>query len=251
MRPHSDVWGHFTVVEWKDGCKVRVECKYCRQQYVPNVTKLKRHLHNIHPPAVGGPDSVLYDEEDVQYPTEAEFPPSSLSSRSSCSSQASDVSSTRGKKRTILEFVDRPWRQEEQAAAQKLHALACVLNCDSYNSMSKPHMQEFLRALRPQYKPPSDKTLHDILDTIDREISEQVPQMHRNGQSGLYHLSHLSQVMITLSSVQMVYLALDSWTDPSGLPVCGVAIGNSVGPVCICLSLSFTPLSFYRHSCWI
>lgn len=74
------------------------------------------------------------------------------------------------RKRKLSEFLERPWRADEQDRAAKQEAFFMVMSGLPYCTVVKPTFVEFLRQLRPGFAPLTVRQLHDEIDKIHLEV---------------------------------------------------------------------------------
>ena len=215
MRPASHVWDGFDVTQRDTAGKPRrATCRRCGVERAANSTKMAAHALRCASQPSDRDQPVEDDELESSQDSQASFAvsedlledvrqddnmstisdamasvgPSSSSSSSPTFPKRSVlacVSSVlflpvlhRLGKRTLSEYLDRKWTEEDQQRAEKQQAFACVMAADPYNSVQKGPVTEFLKLLRKDFKPLTVYNLHKHIDAMAAEVDDQVHSHH-------------------------------------------------------------------------
>ncbi len=122
--------------------------------------------------------------------------------------------------------MDRRWTPEDQFRAERQQAFACVMSADSYASVQKAPVTEFLKLLRKDYKPLTVYNLHRHLDAMAADIDEQVEPLETKQPLP----SLFPQVRETVGSCKYGFVALDGWSDAQHFATLGYSVGSPMTP---------------------
>ncbi|KAI8576475.1 hypothetical protein K450DRAFT_256899 [Umbelopsis ramanniana AG] len=170
-RPPSDIWNHFTTYDDPGSRIKRARCHYCDHQQASSITRLYRHLTRIcphvpdvvrqelssrnlgkgkhHPPFVTYETNTTADLDDALQ----------VLARASYNLPSTQVSSSASR------VVVSPGNLDVSHQATLDWSLARALFAADvpFKTIENPHFVQFLNRLNPNYKPPSQRQLQQLL----------------------------------------------------------------------------------------
>ncbi|CAO3674595.1 unnamed protein product [Umbelopsis ramanniana] len=157
-RPPSDIWNHFTTYDDPSSRVKRARCHYCDHQQASSITRLYRHLTRIcpHVPDVVRQELSSRIAKGKNIPPFVTYEPTSSAAALDDALQVS-ASASRG--------VATPSNLDVSHQATLDWSLARALfSADvPFKAIENPHFVQFLNRLNPNYKPPTQRQLQQLL----------------------------------------------------------------------------------------
>ena len=170
-RPPSDIWNHFTTYDDPGSRVKRARCHYCDHQQASSITRLYRHLTRIcpHVPDVVRQELSSRIAKEKNVPPFVTYEPNSSAAalddalqvlaRASYNLPSTQVSASAARGVATPSNLD----VSHQATLDWSLARALFSADVPFKAIENPHFVQFLNRLNPNYKPPTQRQLQQLL----------------------------------------------------------------------------------------